>query len=163
MPKRPDPSLPLIMLVGEVIRVRGRFKAMFGPASASMGLKATEAIVLATIVKDGTPQTVSQLGRAMRQPRQPVQKAVNALLELGLIEATANPHHRRAPLFSPTVGGIATNEEIERRALDAGNKALLSLDPDRCRDLAEGLRNVTEIIDRYLDSTGKDLDKACDQ
>jgi DNA-binding MarR family transcriptional regulator len=53
------------------------------------------------------PMTVPQMGRAQALSRQFVQRMVNEAAERGLVEATANPAHRRSSLIRLTESGRA--------------------------------------------------------
>jgi len=111
-----DSRHPLVGLSDELIRLSGRMKATFAGARREEGLGDSEMSVLNAVVEADRPPTVPQIGRSFGQPRQIVQRAANSLMEAGLIEAEANPDHKRAVLLRATERGIALKREIDARA-----------------------------------------------
>lgn len=75
--------------------------ALVGP----LGLTSARWQMLGAIALAGTPQTAPQIAQAMGVTRQGAQKQLNLLLEQGLVEAGANPAHRRSPLYALTRRG----------------------------------------------------------
>jgi DNA-binding MarR family transcriptional regulator len=61
--------------------------------------------VLERVGLDG-PSTVPQISRVLALPRQFVQRMVNDLSELGLVEFRPNPAHRRSSLIARTPAGV---------------------------------------------------------
>ena len=143
-------SNPLISLIDEVIRLQGRFKSIFAGSNGVTGLPSMELIVLTAVVEAGGAPTVPQIGRSLGHPRQVIQRAANALIEAGLVEAAPNPHHKRAPLLLPTRRGKAVKRKADASALRAADAILHRIDAARCRRLAEGLRELRGEIEAYL-------------
>jgi DNA-binding MarR family transcriptional regulator len=143
-------SNPLVSLIDEVMRLQGRFKSIFAGSNGVTGLPAMELTVLTAVVEAAGAPTVPQIGRSLGRPRQVIQRASNALVEAGLIEAVPNPHHKRAPLLLPTRRGKAVKRKADASALKAANAFLRCIDAARCRRLAEGLRELRGEIEAYL-------------
>lgn len=70
-----------------------------------LGLTSARWQMLGALSLAGRPLTAPQIGRAMGVTRQGAQKQLNLLLEQGLVEAHANPAHRRSPLYTLTPHG----------------------------------------------------------
>ena len=117
-------SNPLVRLTDEVVRLQGRFKSIFAGSNGVTGLPSMELTVLTAVVEAASAPTVPQIGRSLGRPRQVIQRATNALIEAGLIEALPNPHHKRAPLLLPTRRGKAVKRKADARALKAANAFL---------------------------------------
>lgn len=143
-------SNPLVRLTDEVVRLQGRFKSIFAGSNGITGLPSMELTVLTAVVEAASAPTVPQIGRSLGRPRQVIQRAANALIESGLIEALPNPHHKRAPLLSPTRQGKAIKRKADACALRAANAFLRRIDGARCRRLAEDLRELRGEIEAYL-------------
>ena len=150
MPDAPRISNPLVRLTDEVVRLQGRFKSIFAGSNGVTGLPSMELTVLTAVVEAAAAPTVPQIGRSLGRPRQVIQRAANALIEAGLIAALPNPHHKRAPLLSPTRRGKAVKRKADSSALKAANAFLRRIDAARCSRLAEGLRELRGDIEAYL-------------
>ncbi len=146
----PPISNPLVSLVDEVVRLQGRFKSIFAGSRGVTGLPAMDLTVLTAVVEAAGAPTVPQIGRSLGRPRQVIQRAANALVEAGLIEAAPNPHHKRAPLLLPTRRGKAVKRKADAGAIKAANAFLRRIDSARCQRLAEGLRELRGEIEAYL-------------
>src|SRR5882724_3839651 len=90
---------PLVHLIDEVIRLRGRLQSLFAGVGAASGLAPMESTVLTAVVESHTTPTVSQIGRSLGHPRQVIQRAANNLIAARLLETTPNPGHKRAALL----------------------------------------------------------------
>jgi len=143
-------SNPLVRLIDEVVRLQGRFKSIFAGSNGVTGLPAMELTVLTAVVEATSAPTVPQIGRSLGRPRQVIQRATNALIEAGLIEAVPNPHHKRAPLLLPTRRGKVVKRKADACALKAANAFLRRIDAARCSRLAEDLRELRGEIEAYL-------------
>lgn len=143
-------SNPLVRLIDEVVRLQGRLKSIFSGSNEVAGLPSMEMTVLTAVVEaDGAP-TVPQIGRSLGRPRQVIQRAAHALIEAGLIEATPNPHHKRAPLLEPTRRGRAVKRKADVCAIRAANAFLRGADAARCGRLAQELHDLRGEIEAYL-------------
>jgi len=143
-------SNPLVRVIDEVVRLQGRFKSIFAGSNGVTGLPSMELTVLTAVVEATSPPTVPQIGRSLGRPRQVIQRATNALIEAGLIEAVPNPHHKRALLLLPTRRGKAVKRKADACALRAANAFLRRIDAARCGRLAEDLRELRGEIEAYL-------------
>jgi DNA-binding MarR family transcriptional regulator len=143
-------SNPLVRLTDEVVRLQGRVKSIFAQSSGVTGLPSMELTVLTAVVEAASAPTVPQIGRSLGRPRQVIQRASNALIESGLIEAVPNPHHKRAPLLLATRRGKSLKRKADACALKAANAFLRRIDAARCSRLAEGLRELRGDIETYL-------------
>lgn len=85
-------------LILEVFRLNGRLLVTGDRLVASLGLTSARWQVLGAIALVTIPQSVSWLARDMGLNRQGVQRIVNEMCKMGLVEFQANPHHKRAQL-----------------------------------------------------------------
>jgi DNA-binding MarR family transcriptional regulator len=140
----------MIRVIDEVVRLQGRFKSIFAGSNGITGLPSMELTVLTAVVEAASAPTVPQIGRSLGRPRQVIQRATNALIEAGLIEALPNPHHKRAPLLLATRRGKAVKRKADASALRAANAFLRRIDAARCSRLAEDLRELRGEIEAHL-------------
>ena len=132
--------------------MNGRLKSAFAEARRSAGLGDSEMSVLNAVVEAERLPTVPQIGRSFGQPRQLVQRAANSLIAAGLIEAVANPDHKRALLLRATERGVALKREIDACA-DAKADAMASgLDGDAVRAATRALRVIRRELEAHLRS-----------
>ncbi len=111
-----DSRHPLVGLVDELTRLTGRLKSTFADSRRVVGLGESEMMVLNAVVEADRSPTVPQIGRSLGSPRQLVQRAANALMDAGLIEAQPNPDHKRAALLVATGAGIALKRQADAHA-----------------------------------------------
>ena len=145
-----DSRHPLVGLSDELIRLNGRLKGMFAGARRSEGLGDSELTVLNAVVEADRAPTVPQIGRSLGQPRQIVQRAANSLIEAGLIEAEANPDHKRAVLLRATEQGVALKREIDARADAIAEEIAGSLDGDLVRRASALLHDIRKELEARL-------------
>ncbi|HEX4376674.1 MAG TPA: MarR family transcriptional regulator [Steroidobacteraceae bacterium] len=144
---RSTPRQPLIRLIDEVTRLRGRLQSVFADASAATGLAPMESTVLTAVVKSGTAPTVSQIGRSLGHPRQVIQRATNNLIAARLLQTAANPSHKRALLLRATPAGrrrYRDAEAIGRKAAASFTRLLNRKECDRLADELHALRGRIE-------------------
>jgi DNA-binding MarR family transcriptional regulator len=98
----------------DLFRVNNRLLTAGDRLVADLGLTSARWQVLGTIVAAGRPQPVAWIARDMSANRQNVQRIVNDLEGLGLVEFRPNPHHRRAQLVALTAGGQKAFDEAMR-------------------------------------------------
>ena len=145
-----DSRHPLVGLSDELIRLGGRMKATFAGARREEGLGDSEMSVLNAVVEADRPPTVPQIGRSFGQPRQLVQRAANSLMAAGLIEAEANPDHKRAVLLRPTERGIALKREIDARADAIAAEIGAGVDADLIREATAALNTIRKQLEARL-------------
>jgi DNA-binding MarR family transcriptional regulator len=142
---------PLVGLSDELIRLNGRLKSLFGGARRSAGLGDSELTVLTSVVEH--LPTVSQIGRSIGQPRQLIQRAANALVEAGLIEALHNPDHKRAVLLRATARGIAVKREVDALAHETAELVWTASDNESVREATDALRAIRQKLEAQLRNT----------
>ncbi len=115
MLKRTPAGTALTDLVLETFRLNGVLLDAGNRLTKPHGLTSARWQVMGAIDLAGQPLTVAQIARRMGLARQGVQRIVNDLGGLGMIDLNTNLDHKRAPLVSMTAAG--------KRALAAVDKA----------------------------------------
>ncbi|MDH5648298.1 MAG: MarR family winged helix-turn-helix transcriptional regulator [Gammaproteobacteria bacterium] len=87
-----------------------------------LGISSSRRAVLECLEKMGE-QTVPRIAQDLSVSRQHVQRVVNELLELGLIEARSNPLHKRSQLLAMTALGRRIFKTMEQREAAIFKKA----------------------------------------
>jgi DNA-binding MarR family transcriptional regulator len=135
-------------LVGPLYRRAQRRVEHDVPAEGlSVGVRA-----VLNMLREQGPMTVPQLGRAQALSRQFVQRMVNEAAARGLVEAAANPSHRRSSLIGLTDAGRAVITAVvdrERAVLRQVGGDLTEADLDGC------VRVLSRLL-RLLDSVEMD-------
>ena len=144
---------PLVGLSDELIRLNGRLKSLFADARRGAGLGDSEMGVLNAVVEAERPPTVPQIGRSFGHPRQLVQRAANALIAGGLIEAVPNPDHKRASLLRATDKGLALKREIDAHADARATQVAKGLDAEAIRAAARALGEIRRGLEVQLRKT----------
>ncbi len=145
-----DPRNVLVKLVDEVGRLSGRLKSGFAATRRGIGLNESELTVLNAVVEGQRPPTASQIGRSLGIARQIVQRAANALMSRGLIEAAPNPDHKRAALLIATPAGLAIKAEADRIGNAAAERLAAGIDLAAAHDAVTSLRAVRKSLESYL-------------
>lgn len=109
--------------------------------------------VLNAVVEAERPPTVPQIGRSFGHPRQLVQRAANALIAAGLIEAVPNPDHKRASLLRATDKGLALKREIDAHADARATQVAKGLDAEAIRAAARALGEIRRGLEVQLRKT----------
>jgi DNA-binding MarR family transcriptional regulator len=134
----------------EVARLRGRMRALYADTRSASGLAEMELTVLTAAVNAATPPTVAQIGRSLGHPRQVVQRAANRLVELGLVNFTDNPDHKRASLIVATDRGDALKAADHDRAQAITKAVVDRAGREMFADTAERLHVIRGVIEAYL-------------
>ncbi len=128
-------------LVGLIRETRALFHVLRDAADrlhADLDLAAGPRAILENLVEGG-PKTVPELARLRPVSRQFVQGLANALLKRGLIEAQANPGHRRSPKLAATAKGKALFAIVRQREAAVLSEASAALAGHDLAGAAEGL------------------------
>jgi DNA-binding MarR family transcriptional regulator len=104
-PRAPGIRNPRSDLIGLIYRLHGSLRSRFAGPNAGTGLVLLEALVLVVVMDAPEPPTVSDIGRQLGYSRQSVQRAVNKLVDLALLESLDNPRHKRAAIYVVTPEG----------------------------------------------------------
>ncbi len=149
-----DSRHPLVGLSDELIRLNGRLRSLFAEARRGAGLGDSEMSVLNAVVEAERAPTVPQIGRSFGQPRQLVQRAANALMEAGLIEAMPNPDHKRAVLLRATATGLKLKRDIDQRADSLAANVAAGLDAAAIRAATASLHDIRTGLEAQLRGAG---------
>jgi DNA-binding MarR family transcriptional regulator len=150
MTERAHKHHSLIEMVDEVVRMSGRLKSIFAHVNSGAGLSSMENTVLAAVVEASTPPTVPQIGRSLGHPRQVIQRAVNSLIEEGIIETRPNPEHKRARLLVPTLKGGQLKAKAHASADEIVLELFRRLEPGLCERVTSDLHSARSVIEDYL-------------
>jgi DNA-binding MarR family transcriptional regulator len=151
---------PLIRIIDEVVRLKGRLQSVFVGARTATGLSTMETMVLTAVVESKSPPTVSQIGRSLGHPRQVVQRAANRLLEVRLLEAGANPAHRRAQLLHATTAGKKLYAEAQAIARESADSLTRIIGRGECERLANDLQALRTKLEAHVRSDRQRARKA---
>ena len=137
---------PRRQIIGLTYRLHGRLRSVFSGPHADTGLVLLEAMVLATIDAENAPPTVSQIARELGYQRQSVQRAMNKLIELELVERQPNSNHKSAPVFVLTAAGVERLKLVHRPAQILADHLAKAFPDDRARDLVEQLQAMHDAL-----------------
>ena len=149
---------PLVPLVDETLRLSSRLRSVFADARKGCGLNDSEQMVLNSVVEaaraNNRALTVAQIARSMGFDRQRVQRAANSLRQAGLLEAVANPDHKRAVLLGPTAEGLELKRRIDIRADAIAAELMPSLDEGQVSDATVILNGLRKQIEAHFRTAG---------
>jgi DNA-binding MarR family transcriptional regulator len=113
-----------------VFRLNGRLLASGDRLVADLGLTSARWQVLGAVALAGEPLPVASIARNMGLTRQAVQRVVNELARMGLVQFTVNPHHRRAKLVRLTEEGRNAYRAATDRQVPWANSLAANLNED---------------------------------
>jgi len=99
----------------ECFRLTARLNQAADHMARDFGLTSARWQVLSALEQAGRPLTVAAIARLMGLKRQSVQRTADALVDLGYLEFSANPAHRRARLATLTTRSRAVLEALQQR------------------------------------------------
>lgn len=155
MTRTGDGRDPRMDLIAVIYRLHGAMRSLFAGPPSGVKMVLLEALVLGAIVHDAEPPTVSQIGRELGYSRQSVQRAVNKLVEVGLVERQENPRHKRAPIFVPTTAGVVRMHEVQRCSRELAEYLSAAFPDKRSNKLLGELRDLAAGIDTYAKARGR--------
>lgn len=123
---------------GVLIEAGNRITEPFGLTSARWQ-------VMGAINIEGRAITVAQIARRMGLSRQGVQRIVNDLVSLGMIEAAKNLDHKRAPLISLTKNGAKVMIQIDKAQIAWVNELSDGLSE---RQIKQAIKLVQKLCER---------------
>lgn len=152
MSKNKSTLHPLLHLMDEVVRIKGRLQSVFADASAAMSLPPLESTVLTAVIESQAPPTVSQIGRSLGHPRQVIQRAANTLIKAGWMQVAPNPEHKRAQLLLATEQGEKSYREALALAKRAAGSLSRVVEMAECERLASDLHELRSKIEGHIRS-----------
>lgn len=103
----------MTQLALSVFRLNGELLQWGDQLVAPLGLTSARWQMLGALALAAEPLTAPKVGEAMGVTRQGALKQLTLLTELGLVKASANPAHRRSPLYSLTPQGAALYQKAD--------------------------------------------------
>ena len=139
---------PLVMLIEECIRLRDTAQEIFSP-EGEYSLTHAEELVMLSISEQESPVTVPKIGRHLGYSRQVAKRAVDRLVELGLVEKLPNPDHKTAMLVRATRKGIAYEAKAGEVMLGVLKNLLSDSDLKKCLRLRSDLKKLRALLEQY--------------
>ena len=139
----------LLSVIDEVLRLQRSFEVLFADVRGASHLTTLQKLVLSATFDSRVPPTVPQVGRNLGYPRQLIQRAVNELVDDGLIRTIPNPHHKRAVLLEPTDKAYAIKRQAEVLANRTSDAFLKTFGRNRCKGLIGELQTLRQAIKEY--------------
>ncbi len=135
----------LTSLVLETFRLNGALLASGNQLTKPFGLTSARWQVLGPI--EDELLTVSQIARRMGLARQGVQRIVNDLEGLGLVEFEENIDHKRAPLIALTESGRKVMAEVNEVQAEWVNNLAEGLSSRQIKQALKVIETVRERIE----------------
>lgn len=113
MTKRTDAGEALTNLILETFRLNGAMLESGNRLTKPLGLTSARWQVMGSLSDAGQPITASQIARRMGLARQSVQRLVNELKGLGMVELHHNIDHKRAHLVALSEEGRNVMKQVD--------------------------------------------------
>lgn len=145
MIKRTPAGQALTDLILETFRLNGTMLEAGNRITKPQGLTSARWQVMGAIDLAGQPLTVAQIARRMGLARQGVQRIVNDLVDLGMVEFEANLDHKRAQLVSISAVGETALGKIGNAQATWVNQLAKGLGE---RQIKQALKTLKELRSR---------------
>ena len=96
----------------EIFKLSGMLSNEGDQLTKEFGLTSSRWKILGALDMSQAPLTVPQIGRAMGQSRQAVQRLVDVMAKDGLVDLVDNPNHKRAKYVAVTPKGDRIREQL---------------------------------------------------
>jgi DNA-binding MarR family transcriptional regulator len=154
MPGKTPSAETLTDLVLTLFRVNNATLVWGDRLVRPFGLTSARWQIMGAIVYADRPQPVAWLARDLGANRQNVQRIVNELAQLGLVQFQDNPHHKRAQLVVLTAAGKRAYDDAIKSWDPAADHLAKGLSSD---DLATTVRVLSVLRSRLANSnSGED-------
>lgn len=120
-----------------IFRLGGILVAEGDRLTRDLGLTSARWKILGAINMEAAPMTVPQIARRMGLTRQAVQRVVDELRVMKLVEIVCNPDHQRSPIVACTPKGSAAYGRVMRRYTKWANRLA---EPMEVRELTKALK-----------------------
>jgi DNA-binding MarR family transcriptional regulator len=117
------------------------------PTARAAGLTPTSISVLLTVVREG-PIRLADLAEAEGINPTQLSRAIAHLVDVGLVDRSADEGDRRAAWLGPTAAGRKLTKRIRRERTDALNGALETLDPAERERIASALGALEHLAEQ---------------
>lgn len=144
---------PLVTLIEESIRLKDSAQFILSEAVGGTALTRIERLVLIMITESEQPMTASQISRHLGHPRQVIQRCVNRLLELKLLQKLDNPDHRTSPLIQATKKGVEFENQLGDKLLEIVDSLLDKDDINMCLRISKDLKKLRALLESYQSRT----------
>lgn len=138
---------PFVAMIEESIHLRDSAQKILSEALGGNTVTRLERLVLLVLTGAGQPLTVSQIGRNLGHSRQVIQRAVNQLIELEMLEKQPNPHHKTSPLIAPTAKGTAFEQQMSEKLVEIVSSLLTRNDLGVCQRIRRDLNGLRKKIE----------------
>lgn len=132
-----DVILQIFQLNGELLDAGNKLTKPFGLTSSRWQ-------VLGAIEMFGQPMSVAQIARRMGLSRQAVQRTVNELNKLGLVDLQPNIDHKRSPLIELTSEGSKVMKGINQAQAKWVNELSASISEKSLKQVLNTLKKISE-------------------
>lgn len=140
---------PLVAVIEESIRLKDSAQVIFSESVGGKTLSRVERLVLIMITESDTAMTASQISRHLGHSRQTTQRAVNQLLQLGLIRKLTNPDHKTSPLLETTDRGREFENQLGEKLVEIVGSLLSDSDVEMCRRMVGELKKLRSMIEAH--------------
>lgn len=135
-------ALKIEALSREVRRLFHRLKAVGDQIHRNDEISTSHRAVLEGLYKIG-PQSVPAMARARPVSRQHIQKLVNLLLRLDLVQQVPNPDHKASPIIKLTAKGTQHFERLIKKEKKLIEEMKFPIDLNRISQATETLSQLS--------------------
>lgn len=132
-----------------IFKVSGMLTSEGDKLTKEFGITSSRWKILGAVVMSQTPLTVPQIGRAMGQSRQAVQRLVDVMTKDGLLNLVDNPHHKRAKYIAVTPKAEEIYQQLYQKQIPWADQCAVDL-------TVEELETTLAVIQKISQNLGKE-------
>ncbi|OOE85830.1 MarR family transcriptional regulator [Salinivibrio siamensis] len=134
-------------IVLEVFKLGGSLVNAGDQMGAEYDITSARWKVLGALFLANSPQTVSQIARAMGLTRQAVQRLVDAMHNDDLLQFSENPDHKRAKLVSLTESGRAVYAKLDKKQFQWATECTKGITQAELETTLSVLKRIEKTLD----------------
>jgi DNA-binding MarR family transcriptional regulator len=131
-----------------VFKLSGMLSNEGDQLTKEFGITSSRWKILGAITLSQTPLTVPQIGRAMGQSRQAVQRLVDVMIKDGLLTLVDNPNHKRAKYIEVTPKAEEIYHKLYQKQIPWADRCAAELS-------VEELETALAVIQKISQSLGE--------
>ncbi len=133
----------------EVFKLSGMLTSEGDKLTKEFGITSSRWKILGAVGMSQTPLTVPQIGRAMGQSRQAVQRLVDVMSKDSLLNLVDNPNHKRAKYIEVTPKAEEIYHQLHQKQIPWADQCSVEL-------TVEELKTTLAVIQKISQNLGKE-------
>lgn len=128
----------------EIFKLSGILSSEGDKLTKEFGMTSSRWKILGAVGMSPIPLTVPQIGRAMGQSRQAVQRLVDVMIKDGLLRLVDNPNHKRAKYVEITDKAAKIYQQMDQKQIPWATQCSEQLTPDELETTLSVIQKISK-------------------